>query len=115
MGMNLIEKNYTLKTYYLKDDGVFPNNKPLPVLHYKGILHPGFLIGGWQIRKLFEKNNWTNSWRDGLYDFNHYHSNTHEVIGVCKGKTTVLLGGEKGKKLPLSKAMYWLFLPGWLI
>jgi uncharacterized protein YjlB len=96
-------KKYTVQKYFLKDDGRFPNNASLPVLLYKHALElPGLFPGNF-IAKLFEKNGWKNSWKDGIFDYHHYHSVTHEVLGVYRGKTTVLLGGTKGVELVLEK------------
>jgi uncharacterized protein YjlB len=38
---------------------------------------PGTLIDA-----LFESHGWARSWRDTVYDFVHYHSQIHEVMGV---------------------------------
>jgi uncharacterized protein YjlB len=46
--------------------------------------------------KCFSGNGWTNSWRDGIFDFHHFHSNTHEVLGVAQGEARVSFGGEAG-------------------
>ncbi|MFL5763850.1 MAG: cupin domain-containing protein [Bacteroidia bacterium] len=97
------KKKYTVQKYFLKDDGRFPNNAGLPVLLYKNALAlPKFFPGNF-IMKLFAKNGWKNAWKDGVYDFHHYHSTTHEVLGVYRGKTTVLLGGTRGVELTLEK------------
>ncbi len=34
---------------------------------------------------LFAANGWTGSWRDSMYVWLHYHSNTHEVLGIARG------------------------------
>jgi hypothetical protein len=34
-----------------------------------------------------------NSWRDGVYDYVHYHSRIHEVLGIARGTGKVQLGG----------------------
>jgi uncharacterized protein YjlB len=94
---------YTVQKYFLKDDGRFPNNASLPVLLYKGALDLSGLFPGNSVVKLFEGNNWKNSWKDGIYDYQHYHSNTHEVLGVYRGRTTVQLGGPGGVELSLEK------------
>jgi len=100
--MNVAVKRNPIKYYFLKDDGQFPNSK-YPVLLYKDILKLPFFRPSAYVEKIFKKNNWTNSWRGGIYEFNHYHSNTHEVMGVIKGKTTLLLGGMKGIKVNIKK------------
>ena len=95
-----IKKHIVLK-FYLKDDGRFPNNKTLPVLLYRHALKlPSFFAANY-VTKLFKNNNWTNSWKAGIFDYQHYHSVTHEVLGVYRGSTTILLGGTKGIKIVL--------------
>lgn len=91
-----------LYQYYLKGDGVFPNSE-LPVLLYKQALNPPLFFPALQIKKLFQKHHWTNNWRNGVYTYHHYHSNTHEVMAVIKGQTTLLLGGDKGRKVKIEK------------
>ena len=76
--------------YFVQDDGTFPNNT-LPVLYYRRILKPTFLFPGRYIKRVFARTNWTNSWKSGIFEYHHYHSNTHEVMGVLKGKTTIRL------------------------
>lgn len=88
--------------YILKDNGIFPNSN-LTVLHYKKVLNLPFLFPGLAIRRLFRKNGWTNNWRNGIYTCHHYHSVTHEAMAVCKGRTTLQLGGENGPTLQFEK------------
>ena len=88
--------------YYLKDDGRFPNND-LPVLLYKRALKLPWLFKSRFVKRLLQKNHWTNTWRNGVYTFPHYHSNTHEVMAVIKGKTTLKLGGGDGHKVRIEK------------
>ncbi|MDQ6755962.1 MAG: cupin [Bacteroidota bacterium] len=79
----------------LKDDGTFPNSK-LFVLIYKAAIVLPHQHAAKIVEDIFKKNNWTNSWRNGIYDYHHYHSITHEVLGVCEGNTKIELGGAKG-------------------
>lgn len=44
---------------------------------------------------------WTNSWRNGIYPFHHYHSTAHEVLVVVRGQARVTLGGEGGSQVQL--------------
>jgi uncharacterized protein YjlB len=91
-----------IQQFVLPDDGRFPNSK-LPVLLYKGVLDIPFLFPAVYVKNLFEKNNWYNAWDYGIFEYHHYHSITHEVLGVYKRKTTLLLGGENGIKINIEK------------
>jgi uncharacterized protein YjlB len=46
---------------------------------------------------LFRANGWGGTWRDGVYDYDHFHSNAHEVLGVDSGRATIQLGGNEGR------------------
>jgi uncharacterized protein YjlB len=84
--------------FSFKDDGVFPNSV-LPVLLYRQAFkrEPG--DRAFVVEQRFAENDWTNSWRNGVYSFAHYHSTTHEVLGVYGGAATLRLGGEHGKNV----------------
>jgi uncharacterized protein YjlB len=85
-----------------KDDGVIPNNPKLPFILYRS---PVRLTDDFDpaavFEELFARNGWRDSWRNGIYDFAHYHSRTHEVLGVARGHARVRFGGEHGKELRL--------------
>ena len=51
--------------------------------------------------QLFESNGWGDSWRDGIYNYDHYHSRTHEVLGIARGSGKVQFGGLKGRTIVL--------------
>jgi uncharacterized protein YjlB len=81
-----------------QDDGIFPNN-PLPLLFYRHAIAIDAKVPASIFEQRFAQNNWTNSWRDGVYPFPHYHSTSHEVLGVYSGGATLRLGGEDGKNV----------------
>ena len=59
--------------------------------------HPEKTIEG-----LFGANGWGAMWRNGVYDFLHYHATVHEVLGVARGHARVRFGGDRGKVLEIS-------------
>lgn len=87
----------------IKRNGYFPNNARLPVLLYKQALTIPDENGGKMVQRLFEHNNWGNTWLNGIYDYHHYHSNTHEVLAIINGRCKVMLGGDNGVEYELSK------------
>ena len=85
-----------------KDDGLIPNNPTLPFIRYRGVValkdaaDPAAVF-----EVLFEANGWGGSWRNGIYDYVHYHPRIHEVLGIARGRARVRFGGSKGKVVPL--------------
>jgi uncharacterized protein YjlB len=86
----------------LTDNGIFPNS-PFPVLHYRKVLDLPFFFAAAFAERLFHDHGWSNSWRDSVYAFQHYHSNTHEVMAVCQGGTDLLLGGDNGRVVSIGR------------
>jgi uncharacterized protein YjlB len=84
--------------HHLRDDGDIPNNPNLPLILRKGAVTPGEEA----IRKLFRTNGWSGSWVNGIYDFHHYHSTAHEVLGIAKGEADVQFGGRHGLVLKVA-------------
>jgi uncharacterized protein YjlB len=83
------------------DDGLVPNN-PMPLLIYKAAIdvdnaHPEKTVEG-----LFGANGWGEMWRNGVYDYLHYHATVHEALGVARGHAVVQFGGERGKAIEIS-------------
>jgi uncharacterized protein YjlB len=89
-------------TSHFVDDGRVPNNPRLPFIHYRGAVavadaaDPAALF-----EVLFAANGWNGSWRNGIYDYVHYHPRTHEVLGVARGTARVRFGGANGKTMRL--------------
>ncbi len=86
--------------FRFKGDGIFPNSI-LPVLLYRQAFTNKTGDRASVVEQRFAENNWTNSWRNGVYSFAHYHSTTHEVLGVYDGTATLQLGGEHGRNVEL--------------
>jgi len=87
--------------FVFHDDGLVPNS-PLPLLVYKAAVdvdndHPETTIEG-----LFGANGWGDMWRNGIYDYTHYHATVHEVLGVARGHARVRFGGDAGRDLAIA-------------
>ena len=83
---------------YFYDDGETPNNS-LPVLIYRKAVTA--LDPAEYFKSRFEENAWAGVWEDSIFDYNHFHSNAHEALGIASGKGRVLLGGEQGQSFDL--------------
>jgi uncharacterized protein YjlB len=99
--MSVVSDSIEPLTFVFEDDGLVPNN-PMPFLVYKGAVdvandHPEKTIEG-----LFGANGWGAMWRNGVYDYLHYHATVHEVLGVARGHARVRFGGDRGKELEIS-------------
>jgi len=76
----------------------FPNNGLLPVIIYRQAISLDDLEGSCLFEDIFTAHRWGNCWRNGVYDYDHYHSRAHEVLGILSGNVTVQLGGPRGSK-----------------
>jgi uncharacterized protein YjlB len=99
--MSIVDSGIEPLTFVFADDGLVPNN-PLPFLVYKGAIdvesgHPEKTIEG-----LFGANGWGDMWRNGVYDYLHYHATVHEALGIARGHARVRFGGDRGKELEIS-------------
>jgi uncharacterized protein YjlB len=83
------------------DDGIFPNSL-LPLLFYRQAITTRAKDPASVFEERFAENDWTNSWRDGVYTFPHYHSTSHEVLGIYSGAANLRLGGEHGKSVEVN-------------
>jgi uncharacterized protein YjlB len=83
------------------DDGLVPNN-PMPLLVYRRAVDVANDHPETTIERLFGANGWGAMWRNGVYDYLHYHATVHEALGVARGQARVQFGGENGKVLDIS-------------
>lgn len=90
------------ESYRFADDGRIPNSR-LPVLVYRNVLDDACPDPAEALEALFEAHGWLGAWRDGVYSFHHFHSTTHEVLGVARGWATLCLGGERGASLRVDR------------
>lgn len=80
------------ETLLLPPGATMPNSR-LPVVIYRKVLE-GAARG---FDSVFRANGWTGTWRNGVYDYDHFHSNAHEVLGVDSGRAAIQLGGDEGQ------------------
>jgi uncharacterized protein YjlB len=72
----------------------------LPVLVYRGV--DEVAEGAAACERLFTVNGWGGTWRDGVFDFHHFHSTSHEVLGVVAGSAVLALGGPQGEDVEVA-------------
>ena len=94
-----MSKDFEVEKYWFEDDGLIPNSS-LPVLVYRQVCTVEDKSDWFE--STFIKNGWTNNWRDIILPYDHFHSTTHEVLGMGKGSVTLQVGGRLGKRLLLN-------------
>jgi uncharacterized protein YjlB len=99
--MSVVNEGLEPLTFVFRDDGLVPNN-PMPFVVYKRAIdvesdHPEKTIEG-----LFGANGWGDMWRNGVYDYLHYHSTVHEALGIARGRARVRFGGDHGEAIEVA-------------
>ena len=83
------------------DDGLGPNNTPPLQVHRRaGAIEADQPEA--TIEKLFGTNGWGAMWRNGIYDYTHYHATVHEAIGIARGNAVVRFGGDRGTEVAIA-------------
>ena len=89
-----------VQAFRFEDDGETPNNPRLPLLVYRAALKlAGEHDPAAPFERAFARHGWGDGWRNGIYPFLHFHTATHEVLGIARGRATVEFGGAKGQVL----------------
>jgi uncharacterized protein YjlB len=99
--MSVVSDKVEPLTFTFEDDGIVPNN-PMPFLVYKAAIdvandHPEKTVEG-----LFGANGWGEMWRNGVFDYLHYHATVHEALGVTRGHARVRFGGDRGQEIEIA-------------
>ena len=88
-----------IESHRFADDGRIPNSA-LPLLVYRRALTGPDLAGAFERR--FAAHDWRGAWRDGIFDYHHFHSTSHEVLGIAAGEAVVRFGGEGGASVTVA-------------
>jgi uncharacterized protein YjlB len=99
--MSLVSEDIKPQTFFFEDDGLIPNN-PLPLVVYPGAIDVKNGDPEQTVEELFVANGWGGTWRNGVYDYLHYHATVHEALGVARGHALVLFGGDRGEAIPIT-------------
>jgi uncharacterized protein YjlB len=99
--MSVVRADIEPLTFVFQDDGLVPNS-PLPFLVYKSAIdvdngHPEKTMEG-----LFGANGWGDMWRNGIFDYVHYHATVHEALGIARGHARVRFGGDRGMEFDVA-------------
>lgn len=91
---------FKIDSFLFGDAGWCPNNPRFPLLVYRAVSEakPGEDLARW-FEATFGDHGWPPAWRYTVYDFAHYHSTSHEVIGVFLGEARIRFGDSAGQEL----------------
>lgn len=87
-----------------------PNHPFFPVLVYASVLAGEDSARADAFADLFSTSGWQGIWQNGIFPYQHYHAQAHEVLGIAKGHARLLIGGSTGKIIE-AKAGDCLVLP----
>ena len=76
----------------------------VPNSRFPLLIHRGGVPGGGKdaVRARFQDNGWLNNWEyPGIYLYHHFHSTTHECLGVATGWMELELFGKGGSTVRL--------------
>jgi len=80
-----------VQTFFLKPTKLVPNSH-LPLLYYPAAFPKD--VSADTIEAHFTKNNWDPQWRFGMYKQAHFHTTTHEALGIFRGSARVRFGAS---------------------
>ncbi|KAA1469258.1 hypothetical protein DENSPDRAFT_816071 [Dentipellis sp. KUC8613] len=77
------------QSFYLKPTKLIPNSR-YPLIFYPSAFPENATAN--DIAEHFEQNGWIKQWSYGMYRASHYHSTTHEALGVYSGCAQLRFG-----------------------
>lgn len=92
-----------VSSHLFADDGDVPNHPRWPMIVYQGVLDTAEADAASAFEALFTRHGWGDGWRNGIFAFPHYHSNSHEVLGIAEGEALVRFGGRDGREITVRK------------
>ena len=90
-----------IQTFRFTANGKIPNNPNLSLVIFKNVLPPTDNRER-ACQFLFKRNDWCGIWANGVLDYHHYHSTSHEALGIVAGSARILFGGENGKVIDVA-------------
>ena len=82
-----------LETWRAPQGDTIPNHPSFEVLLYR----EAGATSADAARDLLAEHGWGGAWVDGVFDFHHFHSTSHEVLAVVAGSARLELGGQQGE------------------
>ena len=73
-----------------------PNHPTLPLVIIKQAVDPAAGDLAEAFERCYPQGGWRGAWRWGVYDFPHYHSTAHEVLGCYRGSARIRFGHTAG-------------------
>ncbi len=73
-------------------------NSTLPVVLYRGAFAAEAGLAD-RLERLFQANGWGGIWQNGIFPYQHFHDDAHEVLGIARGEAVVQLGGASGAEV----------------
>jgi hypothetical protein len=102
--------------FLFEGDGETPNNPRFPLIFYRS---PVSLTDAADPAAVFEvlfaANQWKPAWRDSIYPYNHFHTGTHETVGIASGHARVRLGAKRGASSKCGPVMWSSIPQAWAI
>ncbi len=91
-------RELTVETIFFEPSEWVPNHPHLPVLVYRNAIYADGEMAP-KFEQRFREHGWQGLWRNGVYDYQHYHTGAHEVLGIAGGRARLLIGGQDGAEL----------------